>query len=184
MGYFSWLTGDTKESISNSDSCRGAQTVYLLQPNGQDAIKESDYEGYGVFGHIDAYEWIAKQNLSSELLNKAEELDIELRNLGINMVMGKYFLDIRTNKKYVFMGSEMFDDLNTFVDDDGKQTNYGGTFTGETINDLIKNGIWIEKPLTDFLGKVKHPLKFSFNKDAVYEDIGESSSCPDQGFFY
>lgn len=29
-----------------------------------------------------------------------------------------------------------------------------------------------------------YPLKFSFNENAVYEQLEASESCPDQGFFY
>jgi hypothetical protein len=29
-----------------------------------------------------------------------------------------------------------------------------------------------------------YPLKFSFNPDAVYEDLPASESCPFQGYFY
>jgi len=60
MGFFSWTTADTNESIMNSytDECR---TVYLLQP-GRRPIKEEEYEGYGVFGGVDAYEWLALEN--------------------------------------------------------------------------------------------------------------------------
>lgn len=32
--------------------------------------------------------------------------------------------------------------------------------------------------------QITYPLKFSYNKDAVYEELKASDSCPDQGFFY
>lgn len=49
MGFFSWQTADTKESIMNhySGQCK---TVYLLQPGGAEPIEETAYDGYGVFG--------------------------------------------------------------------------------------------------------------------------------------
>ena len=48
MGFFSWLTSDTKESIVSryADHYR-QQDVYLLQPGKKKNIKESRYEGYG-----------------------------------------------------------------------------------------------------------------------------------------
>ena len=58
MGFFSWKTVDTNESISNSYSVRGALPVKVLVPNeftgeyGQELI-EKHYEGYGVFGGQD-----------------------------------------------------------------------------------------------------------------------------------
>ena len=47
MGYFSWLTCDTDESIANSYSEHenAHRTVYLLQPGELSNIKEEDYEG-------------------------------------------------------------------------------------------------------------------------------------------
>ena len=64
MGYFSWLTADTKDSVANNDSVHpnAHRTPYLLQPNGEPAIGGEEYEGYGVFDGIDAYEWLARMN--------------------------------------------------------------------------------------------------------------------------
>jgi len=58
MGFFSWITSDTKESASNSFSSRIPTTVYLLQPHGEH-IREDNYEGYGVFGGKDVFvQWM------------------------------------------------------------------------------------------------------------------------------
>jgi len=57
MGFSSWLTCDTKESIMNryTDECK---TVYLLQPNGKEPIMDSSYDGYCRIGEIeDVDEW-------------------------------------------------------------------------------------------------------------------------------
>ncbi|GAD75256.1 hypothetical protein VAZ01S_023_00230 [Vibrio azureus NBRC 104587] len=32
--------------------------------------------------------------------------------------------------------------------------------------------------------RITLPLKFSFNQDAVYDELTESVSCPHKGFFY
>lgn len=61
MGFFSWKTSDTKESISNKYSVLGTSTVYVLLPDGGH-IKESHYEGYGVFGGHDIYALVAQWN--------------------------------------------------------------------------------------------------------------------------
>ena len=60
MGFFSWKTSDTDESIMNchTDNCK---TVYMYLPDGS-IIEEKKYDGYGEFGGIDVYQWIAKYN--------------------------------------------------------------------------------------------------------------------------
>lgn len=63
MGFSSWLTADTKESIPNIHSGRPMKTVYLLQPHGQPAIKLDSYNGYGKFGDFSPYEWLAKMKI-------------------------------------------------------------------------------------------------------------------------
>ena len=80
MGNFSWNCCDCDKPIlsdgpSMDDYCfkceeqladiDGAkQTVYLIRTDGK-LIQEDDYEGYGVFGGIDAYGWLAHNNLEA-----------------------------------------------------------------------------------------------------------------------
>lgn len=133
MGFFSWKTADTQESIANVyvEHPNTGRTVYLLQPNGEEAIAESGYQGYGVFNGVDAYAWLAKNNLdcfSEEVREEISDLDLyecadQLRDYGIKIA---------------------FD------------------------NKVV----------------IQHPLKFSFNKDAVYERLDASDNCEYQGFFY
>ena len=111
MGFFSFRTADTKESISSRYSQRGADTVYFLQPNGKPNVVESNYEGYGVFGRIDVFEWLAKMN-------------------GV--------------------GEDRQSGIDLYFSEDG----------------------------------IKYPLKFSFDRNARYEDLNASEDCPAQGFFY
>lgn len=61
MGFFSWLTCDTGESISNVHSCRGAKSVVMVAPDGRRWV-ENSYGGYGVFGGKDFYELLAELN--------------------------------------------------------------------------------------------------------------------------
>lgn len=67
MGFFSWKTSDTKRSISNRYSDCGALPVYLITPNNE-KIFEPNYEGYGVFGGLNAYALLARWNFP-ELCN-------------------------------------------------------------------------------------------------------------------
>lgn len=67
MGFFSWLTCDTKKSISNIYSNRGTFSVYVLIPKefGGGHIREDEYEGYGVFGGKDVYALVALWNIGT-----------------------------------------------------------------------------------------------------------------------
>ncbi|MBU1568448.1 MAG: hypothetical protein KJ630_22825 [Proteobacteria bacterium] len=46
MGFFSWMTSDTDESISNAYSSRGPLEVWVYLPDGS-ILHEPSYEGYG-----------------------------------------------------------------------------------------------------------------------------------------
>ncbi len=61
MGFFSWKTADTKQSIWNVYT-KKHRPVYLLLPEGRPSISERAYEGYGEFGGVDAYELLAREN--------------------------------------------------------------------------------------------------------------------------
>lgn len=61
MGFFSWRTSDTQESISNAFSKRGALPVKMLDDKGNVWI-ELNYEGYGKFGGKCFYELLAEMN--------------------------------------------------------------------------------------------------------------------------
>lgn len=174
MGYFSWLTSDTKESIR----VHKEKKVYLLQPNGLPPIEEPCYAGYGMFGEVDAFEWLAMQNLSQAIIQAAEKADIPLSMLGIYLDY-KYFIDSRNGQKYCFAFSpvnKLFDDLILF-------RHYEISIGDSTPNNLIASGVWIQKSLTDYFGPIKYPLKFSFDVCANYETLPASDACPAQGYF-
>jgi hypothetical protein len=46
--------------------------VYLLQPDGE-PIREDNYEGYGVFGGVDAHALLARWNAPDECVGDDEE---------------------------------------------------------------------------------------------------------------
>ena len=59
MGFFSWHTNDTDQSIVNKYSGRTTFNVYMRDNKGNVWV-ESDYEGYGRFGGKDYYELLAE----------------------------------------------------------------------------------------------------------------------------
>lgn len=61
MGFFSWNTCDTGESIANAYSIRPVFTVHMITPDGR-VFTEDNYEGYGEFGGKDFYELLAELN--------------------------------------------------------------------------------------------------------------------------
>ncbi|MEE8428312.1 MAG: hypothetical protein V3S33_02260 [Gammaproteobacteria bacterium] len=196
MGFFSWKTADTGESIANAyaDHPNAGRTVYLLQP-GDEPLSQSSfitqhpgdngvmsgYEGYGMFGGVDAYVWLAQHNDNLEL--KLEDKD-ELRSMGIELTFGKYYIDTQTKEMWAYGAHTEI--LRSKVD----IKSFPGGF--ETVipeiglkpNELIACHRFQERPSTDFLGKVKAPLKFSFNQRANYRELPASKNCPEQGYWY
>lgn len=61
MGFFSWHTQDTGESIANRYSNRKPFTVYMTDNKGN-RWREDNYDGYGEFGGKDYYELLAEMN--------------------------------------------------------------------------------------------------------------------------
>ena len=61
MGFFSWETQDSHESIANRYSCKETFPVYMRDNKGR-VWREDAYEGYGVFGGKDFYELLAEMN--------------------------------------------------------------------------------------------------------------------------
>lgn len=92
MGFFSWITADTKCSIYNRHTGVQPFTVYLTAPDGRQWV-ESDYDGYGEFGGKDIYELIAELNgLTGETPEK-------LRLAGIQLLKDKGNFDFEAAAK-------------------------------------------------------------------------------------
>ena len=82
-GQFSWYTQDTNQQIGSEE--QNTITVYMYDNKGN-VYKESNYEGYGVFGGKDYYDIMA-------LMNGYTKQDIkpgsDLRQLGIDIAFDK-----------------------------------------------------------------------------------------------
>ena len=61
MGFFSWKTCDTDESIANKYSNCPTFTVHMIAPDGR-VFTEKDYDGYGEFGGKDFYDLLCELN--------------------------------------------------------------------------------------------------------------------------
>ena len=65
MGFFSWKTQDTNQTIWNRHSDFGTMRVRMTDNSGNEWI-EDNYNGYGVFGDKDFYVLMAEMNGFSE----------------------------------------------------------------------------------------------------------------------
>lgn len=181
MGFFSWKTADDDQSIYNTYSVCGATLVYLIQPGGRPAIREPNYEGYGVFGGVDAYVWLARENLPAEKLapfpDDADLSTITVRGIGITLAFG-YKVHVPTGTKFVTRnpGALVIDPeiVNLPVMWDEPVDIFGG----RSLNDLALAGEIEERSFP-----IAFPLKFSQDEHAVYEDLRPSNDCPEQGYF-
>ena len=83
MGFFSWKTQDTDNSIANQYSNRKTFRVQMLDNKGN-VWTEDNYEGYGRFGGKDFYELLAEMN-GFESDKTGDEYTDEARGFGINV---------------------------------------------------------------------------------------------------
>lgn len=186
MGFFSWKTADSDESIPNIyvDHPNTGRTVYLLQPGGKPPIAEEAYEGYGRFGDVDAFEWLAENNLPKEnvdrLKSSGDSDDLRLAGIMLDSASA-YYQDTLTGKRYsIFHDARGVDPEITHLDITYNMViESDPDLAGLVPNDLIASGRLVAKSF-----EVNTPLKFSFDEHAVYENLQASSTCPDQGYFY
>ena len=78
MGFFSWITQDTGESIANTYSSRPTFSVTMTDDKGN-RWREEDYEGYGVFGGKDFYELLDEMNGGSGCRDAGIELSFSTK---------------------------------------------------------------------------------------------------------
>lgn len=181
MGYYSWLTADTQESIPVFEATHpnAGRTVYLLQPGDLPSIAESAYQGNGVFGGVDVFHFLAFHNLPYETLINLDQ--IEVHNLGVGLEHGHYFMDKDTGQKHL-----VFHDYRAIVTGALFHAHTYGVpvsgYNGLSPNDLIGSGRWVEHSINEEYLRV--PLKFSFNPMASYEKLPASEVCPYQGMYY
>tara|TARA_B110000211_G_C14081963_1_gene555008 strand:+ start:745 stop:1293 length:549 start_codon:yes stop_codon:yes gene_type:complete len=180
MGFFSWKTADTKESIPNIHANRPPVTVYMLQPNGKEAVAEPAYDGYGVFGGVGAYHWLLETNADHLGIALSDLNEVQRWNLGVSLECGTVCRDTKTGEYW-----HVFHDNRKLVP--GKFANMTWDKKipelGASANELLESGRFENCEISDVI-ELRYPLKFSFNKNAVYEDLPRSESCPFQGFFF
>ena len=102
MGFFSFYTQDTDESIANVHSDRFEMDELTMHDDKGNQYKETAYQGYGIFGGVDFFV------LSSEMNGVKGDFDAK-RSKGIEM-----YFDASENdneKKHLFpMLTRLFHD--------------------------------------------------------------------------
>ena len=180
MGFFSWKTSDTKQSIPNVASGRHTRPVYLLQPNGKAPIEEREYEGHGRFGDVDAYVWLAKENAEAIGLSLAGKSEEAIRLIGISLSVGDCYKDTETGDIW-----HIFHDARDIIPGHyfaGRYDQIIPALNGSP-NDLIDSGR-LERLSVAEVVSLPYPLKFSFDPAAKYDALPAAENCPDQGYFY
>lgn len=178
MGFVSWKTADTKDSIPNIHTNWPPVDVYMLQPNGQPPVKETSYQGYGVFGGVEAYSWLIENNAQHLGINLAGMDPEKQLSLGVALGCGTVCRDTKTGDYW-----HVFFDFRMLVP--GKFASKWDEIIpelGASANELVDSGRFQECDIADVV-ECPYPLKFSFDRNAVYEDLPASEMCPFQGFF-
>ena len=87
MGFFSWITQDTEESIPNNYSSREPFSVTMTDDKGNKWTEDA-YEGYGVFGGKDYYELLAEMN-GVDIDKDIENYSDKMRMRGIELAFSE-----------------------------------------------------------------------------------------------
>ncbi|WP_298636652.1 hypothetical protein [uncultured Umboniibacter sp.] len=180
MGFFSYNTCDTSESIPAPASSRYAapRLVYLPTVEGIGAVS-GFYDGYGRIDDTDVHTWLAIANTG-----------IDSRALGIILDCGtNYHRETDTfwvcdfafdeaERNLIINGLTQFaSHVQFFPGYDSPIDHFGDA----NMNQLKAKGI-IED--FDFATQLKHPLKLSFDPNCDFDRHGASTPCRYQGFFY
>jgi len=157
--------------------------VYLLQPHGQAPIVEQWYKGYGVFGGVDAYEWLAQKNIPAETLaNMSTE---EIRSAGISIEDNTELYQDTNGQWYTNKWSWFAEDsfpshrnrkIHVFDNYDDiicEEMDYNAAIEQGMLTLVPQNAILAEIGVKDF-----YPLKFSFDPEAQYDSLSPSERVP------
>lgn len=179
MGFFSWLTADTKRSICNSYSSRKPFTVHMITEDGQ-VFTEHEYEGYGEFGGKDFYVLSAELN---GLVGKDED---ETRTLFFDKIWRR---GIKKGDKVLTYREDFSHYEDPIISEGGLTPN---TLVGEhgweswevssngDIDGFVKAGFKMPKIVKNL--KASPNNKEDWKK--FWDSLSYNKSCRAQGYFY
>jgi len=194
MGLFSFTTCDTDESIpcEFAEHENTGKKVFFLMPDGQPNLEEENYGGYGVFGGVDVYNWLARQNIPIPKYSDPEDIRVagvyldsdsfKIYQLGKNFVF--YDVSFVLVEHIKTLLTEKFGKIKVkVVKTYAEPVSF---FDGKSINDIrdITELLGINTLKISDLMTITHHIKLSFNPVAKYEHEGKSGSCEYQGFMY
>lgn len=133
------------------------------------------YAGYGKFGDTDAHIWLAKMNIDPKIFNTLTEEERIMA--GISLSCGIYLED-KDTKKRIAIYHPVSDGLTPYPDLYYSQSYIEALpgYDGKSANELMETGQLIPKNYN-----CPFPIKVSYNKDAIYEELPASPDCPDSG---
>jgi hypothetical protein len=107
MGQFSFTCAISGESISNLYG----EDILFITP--EKNYLEKNYEGYGEFGGIDVYDWLGKQYIKENNLQKPENEKYSYRKIGIDLFFSdnyeKFSTPIKIVKEKYYSGENYID---------------------------------------------------------------------------
>lgn len=180
MGFSSFKTSDTQESISNAYSSRGALPVHMITEDGK-VFSEEDYQGYMEFGGKNVHVLIGEMNG----MTAPDEESLRLK------VINLLYMTVLTNGKRSYTaGGKDFFNWETPLKAEG----------GKTPNQLVKTKGWRQEypyGYGDFkvaaraglkLPKFVEELEVSPKDKKAWKKFWDSlpypEDCEAQGFFY
>jgi hypothetical protein len=118
MGFFSWKTQDTNQSIANTYSARPTFQIKMMDNKGN-VWTEYDYEGYGEFGGKDFYELLDEMNGGSGERDRGIKLAFKNNSGGDHTpeVLYPNLVENSNNWTYNPKGPESCPDQGYFYDD-------------------------------------------------------------------
>jgi len=174
MGFSSYKTSDTGESIANSYSSRPTFTVHMITEDGQ-VFTENDYQGYQEFGGKDTHVLIGELNGITGKNN--EEVRLKVLDLIFETVI--------TNGERSYSTKQDFSNWETPLEQE----------EGKTPNQLVKEGWKQEYPYGygNFTACAKAGLKMpkfvetlpsKKNWKQEWDKLPYPENCEAQGYFY
>lgn len=159
MGFFSFITSDTKRSLPNIYSNKKTFPVYVITKDGK-VYTENKYEGYGRFDGVFIYDLIGKLN-----------------NIPKDDVIKTLYETVITD------GTHRYSTKTDFWNWDKP------LHEGKSANQLIQLGWTKEFPLDYGSFKIAAEKGLSMPKivetiQKDFDSVDYPENCPDQGYFY
>lgn len=168
MTYCAFKTADTNEMISTVQPFR---PVYLLRPNGESSIETAQRETLGLHMVENAMLQLVYQNEDAIGIDACRFDRDECIGVGYSLLGGEVFRDTTTGDIWHIKSDNRHLVPGHFVDCSLHEVIPA---LGDSAVNLYKAGKLEVLPISQYLN-LPHPLKFSFNPEAKYEDLPASA---------